>query len=141
MITGITNFGVFVQLDTYLAEGLVRYEDLMDDWWDVDSKAGVIKGERSGTVMRIGDAVRVRIMRVDVPRRELDIVIIDVLSRGTGGTGKGKNEGKPKPKEGLGGGLEARPKRTGGDKRDQRSRSRDKRGQHRESATKSSGFG
>ncbi len=131
VLTGITNFGVFVQLDTYLAEGLVRYEDLMDDWWDVDSKAGVIKGQRSGTVMRIGDAVKVRIMRVDVPRRELDIVILDVLSRGTGGTGKGKHEGKPKPKTDLGGGLEARPKRSGGQKRDQRSRSRDKRGQHR----------
>ena len=75
VITGITNFGMFVQLETYLAEGLVRYEDLMDDWWDVDAKAGVIRGERTKTVMRIGDVVRTRIVRVDVPRRELDIAV------------------------------------------------------------------
>src|SRR5207237_707823 len=43
VITGITNFGVFVQLQTYLIDGLIRYEDLLDDWWDVDDKSGSIR--------------------------------------------------------------------------------------------------
>ena len=132
VVTGITNFGMFVQLQTYLAEGLVRYEDLMDDWWDVDSKAGVIKGERSGTVIRIGDVVRVRIVRVDVPQRELDIAVFEVMSRGTGGTGKSKAEERGQPKSGgLNLPVPGQKQRTGGDKRSQRSQRRDKRGAHR----------
>ena len=39
VVTGITNFGIFIQLQTYLIDGLIRYEDLMDDWWDVDEKS------------------------------------------------------------------------------------------------------
>jgi ribonuclease R len=35
VVTGITNFGIFVQISKYLIDGLIRYEDLMDDWWDV----------------------------------------------------------------------------------------------------------
>jgi ribonuclease R len=37
VVTGITNFGVFIQINPYLIDGLIRYEDLMDDWWDVTS--------------------------------------------------------------------------------------------------------
>src|SRR4029434_7167074 len=40
VVTGITNFGIFVQITDYLIDGLIRYEDLMDDWWDVDNRAG-----------------------------------------------------------------------------------------------------
>ena len=63
VITGITNFGIFVQLTTWLIDGLIRYEDLMDDWWDVDERAGVIRGQRSGRRIRIGDTATVRIVR------------------------------------------------------------------------------
>ena len=130
VITGIVKFGMFVQLETYLAEGLVRYEDLMDDWWDVDAKAGVIRGERTGTIMRIGDVVRCRVVRVDVPRRELDIAVFEVLSRGSKGTGKPKKDAGYRPDARAGGGVK-KVSRTGGEKRDQRSRSRDTRGKHR----------
>ena len=42
VVTGITNFGIFVQVQTYLIEGLIRYENLMDDWWDVDARGGAL---------------------------------------------------------------------------------------------------
>ncbi len=122
VVTGITNFGVFIQLETYLIDGLTRFEDLMDDWWEADAKAGIIRGERTGIVIRIGDVVRTRIARVDLPRRELDLQIMEVLSRGTGGTGKGKHEGQKKPKPFKPGKLT-----TGSDKGAQRSKSRDQR--------------
>ena len=66
MVTGITNFGIFVQLQTYLIDGLIRYEDLLDDWWDVDAKSGQIRGQRSGQTIRIGDVVKTIIVRVDL---------------------------------------------------------------------------
>lgn len=75
VITGITNFGLFVQLQTYLIDGLIRYQDLLDDWWDVNDKHGTIRGQRTGTVIRIGDVATVRVAKVDPARRELDLVI------------------------------------------------------------------
>jgi len=86
VITGITNFGVFVQLDMYQVDGLIRYEDLMDDWWDVDDRGGKVRGQRTGTTMTIGDVVVARIAKVDVPRRELDLRIMKVTARGHSGT-------------------------------------------------------
>ena len=85
VITGITSFGIFIQLRAYLVDGLIRYEDLGDDWWDVDEKAGVVRGRRSGQRMGIGDVVKARVVRVDLPRRELDLSIIEVLKRSRGG--------------------------------------------------------
>jgi ribonuclease R len=84
VITGITNFGIFVQLTTWLIDGLIRYEDLLDDWWDVDERAGVIRGQRSGRRIRIGDTATVRIVRVDPARRELGLSIILPENRNDG---------------------------------------------------------
>ena len=81
VVTGITNFGIFVQIQTYLIEGLIRYENLMDDWWDVDARGGFIRGQRTGTRIGIGDVVTARIVRIDLPRRELDLAITEVKGR------------------------------------------------------------
>jgi ribonuclease R len=76
VVTGITNFGIFVQLTTWLVDGLIRYEDLLDDWWDVDERGGVIRGQRTGRRIKIGDATTVRVVRVDPARRELVLAVI-----------------------------------------------------------------
>ncbi|MGD0767414.1 MAG: ribonuclease R [Tepidisphaeraceae bacterium] len=81
VITGITNFGIFVQLTTWLIDGVIRYEDLLDDWWDVDERAGVIRGQRTGRRIRIGDTATVRIVRVDPARRELSLAITQLKTR------------------------------------------------------------
>src|SRR5688572_23099706 len=82
VVTGITNFGIFIQLSTYLIDGLIRYEDLMDDWWDVDERAGVVRGQRTGKKIGIGDVAKVRIVKVDVPRRELSLAVTQITARG-----------------------------------------------------------
>lgn len=82
VITGITNFGIFVQLTAWLVDGLIRYEDLLDDWWDVDEKAGIIRGQRTGMKIGIGDVAKVIVVKVDVPRRELDLAVREVQRRG-----------------------------------------------------------
>ncbi|HEX4053788.1 MAG TPA: ribonuclease R [Tepidisphaeraceae bacterium] len=84
VITGITNFGVFVQLTAWLIDGLIRYEDLMDDWWEVDERGGFIRGQRTGNRIRIGDTATVRIVRVDPARRELSLAIVKLHSRSGG---------------------------------------------------------
>jgi ribonuclease R len=96
VITGITNFGLFVQIQDYLIDGLIRYEDLMDDWWDVDERGGVVRGQRTGMKIHMGDLARVRIVRVDIPRRELDLAIIEMLTRGRRSNQPEEQQGKSK---------------------------------------------
>jgi ribonuclease R len=100
VITGITNFGLFVQLHTWLVDGLIRYEDLWDDWWDVDEKAGVVRGQRSGQKLGIGDVLRVRIAKVDIPRRELDLSVLELVKKSGHSDPVEGDEGKPKHKQG-----------------------------------------
>jgi ribonuclease R len=96
VVTGIANFGIFVQLRTWLIDGLIRYEDLLDDWWDVDERSGVIRGQRTGRRIKIGDTAKVRIVRVDPPRRELSLAIAELQSRPEKGPQKGQQESKKK---------------------------------------------
>ena len=70
-----------MQIQAYLVDGLIRYENLLDDWWDVDVKHGIVRGQQSGTKIGIGDVVKVYIVRVDVARRELDLAISEVIGR------------------------------------------------------------
>jgi ribonuclease R len=81
VVTGITNFGIFVQLTDWLVDGLIRYEDLLDDWWDVDERSGIVRGQRTGQKIGIGDVAKVIIVKVDVPRRELDLSVREIQSR------------------------------------------------------------
>jgi ribonuclease R len=77
LVTGVTNFGLFVQLPQYLVEGLLRFADLADDWWKVDSEAGCVVGERTGRRLKGGDTVPVIIAGVNLASRELDLALAD----------------------------------------------------------------
>jgi ribonuclease R len=74
VVTGVTNFGMFVQSPKFLIDGLIRMNELGDDWWEIDAKIGQVRGERTGRRYRIGDVMKVRIAAVDVARRQLNLV-------------------------------------------------------------------
>jgi ribonuclease R len=124
VVTGITNFGIFIQLQTYLIEGLIRYENLMDDWWDVDERAGVVRGQRTGKKIGIGDVAKVIVARVDPPRRELDLAISQLLSK----AGHPSPSIKPTKKPGKKGKSHKHEHRGGATRRNQRSKQRGRRG-------------
>ena len=93
----------------------------MDDWWDVDEKAGTIRGQRTGQKIAIGDVCRVVVARVDMARRELDLSVREVLGReGKPGLPRPSPEKQkhqhPKKKGGgpRGGGRGKHPLRSGG---------------------------
>lgn len=77
-VTGIANIGVYVQLDRYLVDGLIRFEGLLDDWWDVDPGRGAVVGERSGVRIRIGDRLRVGIARISIVTRQMDLELVSL---------------------------------------------------------------
>ena len=77
IVTGVTNFGVFIQLPEYLVEGFLRFSDLPDDWWEADSAAGCVIGQRTGQRLKIGDRLRVTIAAIDVADRKLDLALTE----------------------------------------------------------------
>jgi ribonuclease R len=79
VVTGVANVGVFVQLDRYLIEGLLRFDRLPDDWWEVDSSRGAVVGELTGQRITVGDRLKVTISRVDPPNREMDLDLAEPL--------------------------------------------------------------
>jgi ribonuclease R len=81
VVTGITNFGIFVQISEYLIDGLIRYEDLLDDWWDVDERSGQVRGQRTGQKIGIGDVLKVIVVNVNLPVRELNLAVAEVIGR------------------------------------------------------------
>jgi len=77
IISGITNFGIFVKITDILAEGLIRLRDLDDDYYIHDEKKYSIVGKRTKKQYRLGDKIHVKLIRVDEERSELDFTILD----------------------------------------------------------------
>ena len=75
-ITTLANFGFFVELDNYFIEGLVKLSSLIDDDYDYYEKEYVIKGRRHGKKFRLGDNVRVKVVRINAFRSEIDFELL-----------------------------------------------------------------
>ncbi len=73
IVTGVARFGLFVQLRETLAEGLVRVERLGADRFELLDRRMELRAERTGRAIRLGDAVRVVVDRVDPVLRRLDL--------------------------------------------------------------------
>ena len=72
IITGVVQFGFFVQLRDLFVEGLVHVSTLTDDYYHYVEKLHCLRGERRKCAYRIGDAIRVRVDRVDTARKRID---------------------------------------------------------------------
>ncbi len=77
IISGVTNFGLFIEVSENLAEGLVRMSDLDDDYYEFDEKNYSLIGRRTKRVFRLGDKVAVKLIRVDEEKREVDFLIVE----------------------------------------------------------------
>jgi ribonuclease R len=77
VISGITNFGMFVKIIDLLAEGLIRLRDLEGDYYVYDEKKYSLIGRVSKKQFRLGDKVKVKLVRVDTDKSELDFIIAE----------------------------------------------------------------
>ncbi len=89
IITSVTGFGLFVELDEIFVEGLVHITSLDNDYYHFDAKRHEMKGERSGMVYRLGDSIHVRVARVDLDESKIDFALM-------GSSEDGKEEKKKK---------------------------------------------
>jgi ribonuclease R len=78
-VTGVSAFGLFVELAEPFVEGLVRLAALADDEYRFVESAHVLHGVRARRVYRLGDRLRVRVLRVDADRRLIDLGLADEI--------------------------------------------------------------
>lgn len=74
IISSITSFGMFVELDNTI-EGLIRLSYLFDDYYIYDSEKHILIGEVRKKIYRIGDLIKVKVSKVDIGQREIDFTI------------------------------------------------------------------
>ena len=76
IITGIQEYGLFVQIDEFQLDGLVHIRTLTDDFYELDKKKLSLIGSRNGKAYSFGDVVNVKITKIDLLKREVDFVIV-----------------------------------------------------------------
>ena len=77
VVVSLANFGFFVELEDYFVEGLVKLSSLKDDDYHYYEKEYLIKGRRHGRKFRLGDRVRVKVLRINAFRAEIDFELVD----------------------------------------------------------------
>ena len=142
VVTGVSPRGIYVQIDKYLADGMIQTKDLPGDVtrssapprWQIDQRTGALVDANSGRSFNMGHLVKVRILEIDLSKRQMNMAIADAEGRAAGkakqvlpklgggdkfgGIGEGKGAGF--------GGM------TGSERRSRKSKSRDKgKGNHR----------
>ncbi len=78
LITGVTDFGIFVEIIETKCEGMVRMADMKDDFYEYDEKNYRVIGRRRKKIYRLGDEVEVRVKKTDVDRRTMDLIFESV---------------------------------------------------------------
>lgn len=76
-VSGVTPFGIFVTLDQLYVEGLVHISGLGTDYFQYDEARHELRGERSGQVYKLTDKVNVKVARVDLESRKIDLVLAE----------------------------------------------------------------
>ncbi|MBA2659958.1 MAG: ribonuclease R [Nitrosospira sp.] len=75
VISGVTGFGLFVALHGVYVEGLVHISELPSDYFHFDAAKHMLLGERGGKRYRLGDRLRVKVVRVDLETSKIDFVL------------------------------------------------------------------
>ena len=104
VVSGVTTFGIFVQLDALYVEGLVHITELGGDYFQYDEARHELRGERTGKRFQLTDRVTVQVSRVDLEARKIDLVLAG--SSATPDTGAGK------PKSAAHKALDAKPAKS-----------------------------
>jgi len=80
-VTGVSAFGLFIELVEHFVEGLVHVSTMADDYYRFVERAHILRGENTGRVYRLGDKVSVQVIKVDMERRQVDLGLTEILDR------------------------------------------------------------
>lgn len=79
IVSAVTGFGLFVELQDVFVEGLVHITNLPDDYYIYDNAHHCLKGERTGRRYRLGDTLEVMVSRVDIDDKKIDFELMSAL--------------------------------------------------------------
>jgi ribonuclease R len=77
VITGVAKWGIYVQDQESLSEGMVKLSSIRSDYFEHEEKKYRIKGQKTGKIYRLGDEVKVKLVRADKDERQLDFELIE----------------------------------------------------------------
>ena len=96
VIAGVTHFGIFVELALMPVEGMIRTEDLGDDYYDFDARAMSLTGRHSGVAWRMGQSLEVILSHVSLGRLEIRLMPLELPEPVKGGRRAGRRAGHEK---------------------------------------------
>ncbi|MGR3811204.1 ribonuclease R [Jiulongibacter sp. NS-SX5] len=94
VVTGVADFGIFVEIDGTGCEGMVRLADLNDDYYDYDADNYRVIGQRKGTIISFGEKVKVSIKGTDLDNRSIDLKLVEVDGKEMSSSGSSGFRGK-----------------------------------------------
>jgi ribonuclease R len=77
VITGVTEWGIYVEIKANKCEGMVRLKDMSDDFYYFDEKKYCVIGRRKNKMYRLGDDVEIIVNKVDLPTRQIDFLMVE----------------------------------------------------------------
>jgi ribonuclease R len=99
-ITGVASFGLFIELVEHFVEGLVHVSTMADDYYRFVESAHMLRGENTHKVYRLGDKVKVQVIRVNMEMRQVDLGLVEILERvREGERGPRRSKAAPKPEK------------------------------------------
>lgn len=98
IVTNVTSFGLFVELQDVFVEGLVHVTALKNDYYHFNPLSRRLQGERTGVTYHLGDKIRVRVVRVDLEDRKIDFELVETDKKITKTKAKTKAKTKTKTK-------------------------------------------
>ena len=96
-VTGVAAFGLFVELVEHFVEGLVHVSTMADDYYRFVETTHTLRGENTHKVYRLGDKVKVQVIRVSMEMRQIDLGIVEILDRVREGE-RGPRRSRARPK-------------------------------------------
>lgn len=81
LISGVTEWGIYVEIVETKCEGMVRLSDMTDDFYEFDEKNYRLVGRRKRKVYTLGDKLNVRVKKTDIDKRLIDLVIVEPLDK------------------------------------------------------------
>ena len=75
LISGVSKYGIFVEIKSNKCEGMVRLSDLEDDFYYLDEENYKVIGHRNGQEFKLGDTIRIRVKHIDLRKKQLDYAL------------------------------------------------------------------
>ena len=77
IVSGMVQYGMFVEIMDILVEGMIRFRDIQDDYYEYDDKKHIARGRRKGKTFRAGQKVKIKVVRVNKESKKIDFVLIN----------------------------------------------------------------